>query len=65
MLRPTTDLARAMMDKTLTQQATVIAYANDFKVLMYLTLATIPMVFIIRRSRPAPASPAARPAPAH
>jgi DHA2 family multidrug resistance protein len=65
MLRPTTDLGRAMMDKALTQQATVIAYANDFKVLMYLTLATIPLVFIIRRSRGTPASPAARPAPAH
>jgi hypothetical protein len=33
------------------QQATIIAYANDFKLLMYLTLATIPLVFFIGSSR--------------
>jgi DHA2 family multidrug resistance protein len=37
----------AMMDQIITQQATVIAYANDFKVLMYLTLVTLPLVFAI------------------
>jgi hypothetical protein len=52
----------------LTQQATIIAYANDFKLLMYLTLATIPLVFVIGvgRVRPAASVAAAEPpAPAH
>jgi hypothetical protein len=29
------------------QQAAIIAYANDFKLLMYLTMATIPLGFFI------------------
>jgi DHA2 family multidrug resistance protein len=49
-----TDTGRALMDGLLTQQATIIAYANDFKLLMYLTLATVPLVFIIGKSRTAP-----------
>jgi DHA2 family multidrug resistance protein len=66
MLNPATDQGRAMMDRVLTQQATVIAYANDFKLLMYLTLATIPLVFVIGVARVGPATPAAEPpAPAH
>jgi DHA2 family multidrug resistance protein len=65
MLNPGTEMGRAMMEKIVTQQATVIAYANDFKLLMYLTLATIPLVFVIGAAQAA--SPAARtqPAPAH
>jgi DHA2 family multidrug resistance protein len=58
MLNPGTDLGRAMMDRLLTQQATIIAYANDFKLLMYLTLATIPLVFVIGVAR-GPAAPPA------
>jgi DHA2 family multidrug resistance protein len=46
-LNLSTDIGRAMMDGLLTQQATIIAYANDFKLLMYLTLATLPLVFVI------------------
>jgi DHA2 family multidrug resistance protein len=53
-----------MMDRVLTQQATIIAYANDFKLLMYLTLATIPFVFVIGVARAGPAAPASS-APAH
>jgi DHA2 family multidrug resistance protein len=64
MLNPSTDLGRAMMEKALTQQATVIAYANDFKVLMYLTLATLPLVLIIGSSRLARPAPSGQPAPA-
>jgi len=65
MLNPATDLGRAMMEKALTQQATVIAYANDFKVLMYLTLATLPLVLIIGSSRVTRPAPGGQPAPAH
>jgi DHA2 family multidrug resistance protein len=42
---------QAMMDQIITQQAAVIAYANDFKLLMYLTLVTLPLVFVIGSSR--------------
>jgi MFS transporter, DHA2 family, multidrug resistance protein len=65
MLNLGTDLGRAMMDRLLTQQATIIAYANDFKLLMYLTLAAIPLVFVIGVAPGRPAAPAAPPAPAH
>ena len=40
-----------MMDQIVTQQAAVIAYANDFKLLMYLTLAVLPLVFVIGSTR--------------
>jgi DHA2 family multidrug resistance protein len=60
-----TDLGRATMDRLLTQQATIIAYANDFKLLMYLTLATIPLVFVIGVARARPTAPIEPPAPAH
>jgi MFS transporter, DHA2 family, multidrug resistance protein len=46
-----TDQGRAMMDVLLNQQAAIIAYANDFKLLMYLTLAAIPLVFFIGTAR--------------
>jgi DHA2 family multidrug resistance protein len=47
---------QAMMDQIITQQAAVIAYGNDFKLLMYLTLVTLPLVFIIGSSRLPPKS---------
>ncbi len=46
-----TDAGRAMMDMIVTQQAAVIAYANDFKLLMVLTLIAMPLVFVIGKSR--------------
>jgi DHA2 family multidrug resistance protein len=42
-----TDTGRALLDMIVTQQATMLAYLNDFKLLMVLTLAVIPLVFII------------------
>jgi DHA2 family multidrug resistance protein len=63
MLNLHTDTGRALMDAIVTQQASIIAYANDFKLLMYLTLATIPFVFFIGTSRtPAAAPQAGQPA---
>jgi len=47
----TTDTGRALLDQLVTQQATIIAYANDFKLLMWMTLATIPFVVLIGSSR--------------
>ena len=54
MLSTATDQGRALLDAMLTQQATVISYDNTFKLLMVLTLAVIPLILIIGRTRPAP-----------
>jgi DHA2 family multidrug resistance protein len=50
-LSTTTSTGRGMLDRLVTEQAAIIAYGNDFKLLMYLTLATIPLVFFIGTSR--------------
>jgi len=42
------DLGRAILDAIVTQQAAMIAYLNDFKLLMVLTLVMIPMILIIK-----------------
>jgi DHA2 family multidrug resistance protein len=43
-LNMATDAGRAMMDALVNQQAAIIAYANDFKLLTYLTLVALPFV---------------------
>jgi DHA2 family multidrug resistance protein len=61
-LNLSSDTGRAMTDAMITQQAAIIAYANDFKLLMLLTLATIPFVFFIGSSRVPRPRPADEPA---
>jgi DHA2 family multidrug resistance protein len=56
-----TDTGRALMDQIVTQQAAVIAYANDFKLMMILTIIVMPLVFVIGKSR----MPQGGGAPAH
>jgi DHA2 family multidrug resistance protein len=46
----TLDGLRAM-DGAVTHQATLIAYNNDFKLLFILTLAMVPLVFLLRRAQ--------------
>jgi DHA2 family multidrug resistance protein len=46
-----TDTGKAMLDAIVTQQAAIIAYANDFTLLMYLAVASLPLVFFIGSSR--------------
>ncbi len=46
-----TDTGRALLDMIVTQQAAVIAYANDFKLLMVLCLVSMPLVVVIGKSR--------------
>jgi DHA2 family multidrug resistance protein len=48
------DLGKAMLDGIVTQQAAMIAYLNDFKLLMFLTLATMPLVMLIGTAKKAP-----------
>jgi DHA2 family multidrug resistance protein len=49
-LNMATDQGRAMLDALITKQAAIIAYGNDFKLLMVLTIAAIPLVFLIRKT---------------
>jgi DHA2 family multidrug resistance protein len=42
-----TEGGKAMLDGIITQQAALIAYLNDFKLLMVLTLLTVPLVMLI------------------
>ncbi|HET9904127.1 MAG TPA: DHA2 family efflux MFS transporter permease subunit [Xanthobacteraceae bacterium] len=44
-----TDTGRALADQLLTQQAAYIAYSNDFALLMWLTIASMPFVFGIAK----------------
>ena len=54
-LNPLTAAGRAALDGLITSQAVIIAYIDDFKLLMILSLAAIPLVIFLRK----PATPAA------
>ncbi len=41
----------AALDGVITQQASMIAYINDFRLMLYLTLAVIPVLLLIRAPR--------------
>lgn len=49
---PMTDLGRAALDSMITRQAQIIAYIDDFKLLMIATLALIPLLIIFKRAKP-------------
>jgi DHA2 family multidrug resistance protein len=53
-LNVATDTGKAMLDGIITQQANLIAYLNDFKLLMWLTLIMVPLVLLIgtKQKRP-------------
>jgi len=48
MLDPSTDTGRALLENLITQQATIIAYANAFKLMMIATLLAFPLILLIR-----------------
>jgi DHA2 family multidrug resistance protein len=58
-LDPNTQQGLALLEQIMTQQATIIAYANDFKLMMLFTLLAFPLIPLIRvrglglRPRPA------------
>lgn len=57
LLDVTTAAGLRAVDGIVTQQATLIAYNNDFKLLLIVTLAVVPLVLLLRRPRggdPAP-----------
>jgi DHA2 family multidrug resistance protein len=49
-----TEAGQAMLDGIVTQQAALIAYLNDFKLLMILTLVMVPLVLMIGSTKKAP-----------
>src|SRR6266478_6476543 len=46
---PVTDAGRAALDAMITQQAQIIAYIDDFKLLMIVTLAAIPLIIVFKK----------------
>jgi MFS transporter, DHA2 family, multidrug resistance protein len=48
-----TDAGRALLDAIVTQQAVIIAYANDYKLMLILALAAMPLVLFVGSSRTA------------
>ncbi len=47
-----TQAGRLALNAEVTRQATIIAYANDFRLMMMVALVSMPMVFLLRRQRP-------------
>ena len=41
-----------MLDLEITRQAMTIAYINDFKLMMWLVLALVPLVFVLNSTKP-------------
>ena len=40
-----------MLDSIVTEQATIIAYINDFKLLMILSFLAMPLVLLLRKPK--------------
>src|SRR5262249_45147831 len=56
---PVTAAGRAALDAMITQQAQIIAYIDDYKLLMIATLAVVPLLMVFRKP---PRASAAQPA---
>ena len=50
MLSPYTAQGRAALDAVITTQATMIAYIDDFRLLMLMALAAMPLVFLLKKA---------------
>jgi MFS transporter, DHA2 family, multidrug resistance protein len=46
-----TTAGRAALNGEITRQATIIAYADDFKLMMIVALAALPLVFLLRKAQ--------------
>jgi hypothetical protein len=45
----TTALGRAALDAEITRQAAIIAYVDDYKFMMLIALAAMPIIFLLRK----------------
>ena len=57
MLDPTTDAGRALLEQMVTRQATIMAFANDFKLMTGISLLAFPLLLLLRKQKPKPATP--------
>jgi DHA2 family multidrug resistance protein len=48
----TTTAGLTALNAEVTRQATIIAYSDDFKLMMIIALASVPFIFLLRRARP-------------
>jgi DHA2 family multidrug resistance protein len=53
---PSRPSGAAALEAALTQQASMIAYVNDFRLMLYLTLAVIPLLLFLKAPRPSDAA---------
>ena len=51
-----TEMGRSALNGEITRQATIIAYNNDFKLIMIVALAALPLLFLLRRAGERPAA---------
>jgi DHA2 family multidrug resistance protein len=58
-LSPVTAVGRAALDVLVTRQAQIIAYIDDYKLLMLSTLAVVPLVFLFANANSTPDQPMA------
>jgi MFS transporter, DHA2 family, multidrug resistance protein len=49
---------RAALDSEVTRQASIIAYVDDFKFMLLVTLASAPLLLMMRTARRTPAAEA-------
>jgi DHA2 family multidrug resistance protein len=48
---PLTDSGRAALDALVTQQAQIISYIDDYRLLMIATLAVLPLLIVFQKPR--------------
>jgi DHA2 family multidrug resistance protein len=53
-LSPVTAAGRAALDQVVTRQATIISYIDDYKLLLIMTFAVVPLVFLFAKTNSAP-----------
>ncbi len=51
MLNPATDTGRALLEQLVAQQAAIIAYDNDFLLMMLMTLLAFPLILLVRKQQ--------------
>jgi DHA2 family multidrug resistance protein len=50
----TTTVGLAALDAEVTKQASIVAYADDFKLMMLVALVALPLIFLLRRAKAHP-----------
>lgn len=59
LLDPSNTIGLAVLNAEVTRQGALLGYINDFGFMMWITLAVVPLLLVIRGAHPAPAAKAA------